>query len=104
MIQKDLGTWRSAYEFRPEETVTPEIMRELARSAGCHLWTTRPTPVFANSRFVALHAVGTEPVTLALPGKVKKATELYSGRTWENVDRIEMVPDGVSSWLWKLEK
>ena len=36
--------------------------------------------------------------------KVKRATELYSGRTWDNVERIEMVPDGVSSWLWKLEK
>ena len=99
-----MGTWRSAYAFRPEETVTAEVMRELARSAGCHLWTSRPTPVFASSRLVCVHAVGTEPVTVFLPEKVKLATELYTGKTWENTDRIEMVPDGVSSWLWKLEK
>ena len=104
VIQKDMGSWRSAYVFRTEETVTPEIMRGLAESAGCHLWTSRPTPVFANSRLAAVHAVGTEPVTVVFPEKVKRAFELYSGKTWENVERIEMVPDGVSSWLWKLEK
>ena len=104
VIRKDMGSWRSAYVFRTEDTVSAEVMRELAQSAGCHVWTSRPTPVFANSRLAAVHAVGTEPVTVFFPEKVKRATELYSGKTWENVERIEMVPDGVSSWLWKLEK
>ena len=102
--QKDMGSWKSAYVFRAEEAVTSEVMRDLAKSAGCHLWTSRACPVFANSRFVCVHAVGREPLTVLLPEKTARATELYTGKTWENTDRIEVTPDGVSSWLWKLEQ
>lgn len=102
--RKDMVGWKSAYVFRTEDTITSEVMRDLAKSAGCHLWTSRACPVYANSRIVCVHAVGREPLTVLLPEKAARATELYTGKTWENTDRIEVTPDGVSTWLWKLEK
>ena len=100
-----MNGWRSAYVFRAEEAVTVESMRDLAASAGCHLWTSRPCPVYANSRFVCVHAIGDEPVTVLLPQKYSRITELYSGTILKDADRMTVEPmESVGSWLWKLEE
>ena len=100
---KNMGDWNSAYAFRPDKVINENTMRDLAVKAGCHIWSSRPAAIRATSRFVCVHAVGFEPVTVTLPEKAAKITELYTGKVWENTDQVTFEVDEVATYFLKME-
>ncbi len=58
--------------------LTSELLRVAARQAGVHLWTETDCNVYANGRFVALHASQAGPVVLNV-GQAGPVTDLLTG-------------------------
>jgi hypothetical protein len=69
----DKETWQSVY-FANSAAVTPELLRRHAQEAGVHLYTDCPTPVYANERFLAIHAAesGDQTIRLKQPANVRE--------------------------------
>lgn len=59
--------------------LTSELLRLAAREAGVHLFTDQDCNVYANGRFVALHASQDGPVTLNV-GQARPINDLLSGQ------------------------
>jgi hypothetical protein len=58
--------------------LTPALLRESARAAGVHLFTTNDCNVYANAGFVALHASQDGPVDL-FTGRDSEVTDMLTG-------------------------
>lgn len=98
----DMGDWKSALVFRAE-TLQLEEMVALARNAGCRFYCTKPRPVFANERLLCIHTAIPETLTVTLPKKYARLTELFSGEVRENADTFELKADGPDTFLIRLE-
>jgi hypothetical protein len=74
-----LPEWTSVYSAVPY--LTPEVMRNLAKLAGVHVYRDSNDILYANRHFVVVHT-GEEPATdmLRLPRKTD-VTEVFSGET-----------------------
>lgn len=77
-VQRMSG-WTSAFLRNPAE-LTPAMLKSLAKSAGVHLYSDAEIPVYADDRFLALHSKEGGEMTIRLPRRVTKITELFSGK------------------------
>lgn len=78
--------------------ISHEVLREIAREAGVHIYAENGTPVYVNSGFVGVynpHDAETE-VTLPVDGIF---TELFTGKTYESVNGKVVLPTGESAGL-----
>lgn len=87
MAQKDEGNWYSAL-FADIESCTPEALRALGRRAGLHFFTEDPDlKVWSSKEFLSAHTRDGGLKEIKLKKKVRRVTELYSGKTVaENCD------------------
>ena len=60
--------------------ITAEDLREFCRRAGVHLYTDRPAVVYANDRYLFIHAAEDGELNLKLP-QTETLTEMFSGET-----------------------
>jgi len=60
-------------------------LREIARAAGCHIWTDADTILFGDESFLSVFAKGETHTVLHLNGKTR-VKELRSGKIFEGVD------------------
>mgnify|MGYP007112204609 CR=1 FL=1 len=97
-----MSAWKSIYLHDPS-VLTPEMIRELAVTAGCHLYTEVPRPICANNKFVSLHTACTEELTVHFPTPCVRITELFSGQTWYDARTISIMMKGPETALFKLE-
>lgn len=67
--------------------VTPEVMKKLAADAGVTIYCSDAVPVYANERFVAVHAAQGGEKTIVLPLECGHVTELYTGAVLPVVNR-----------------
>ena len=65
--------------------LTPAAFREIAREAGCHIYTDEDTILFGDSAFLSVFAKGKTDTVLHLNGKAH-ATELRSGKVYEGAE------------------
>ena len=65
--------------------MTPADLREIARAAGCHIYTDEDCILFGDEQFLGVFAKGKTHTVLHLNGK-KRAIELRSGRVFEGED------------------
>jgi len=65
------------------------LLRELARRGGCHVWCEEDDVVMASESLAALHSVKPGPRTLKLPSK-RPIWDLLSGEKLGETDTIEM--------------
>ena len=87
-VQRMSG-WTSAFLRNPAE-LTPAMLKSLAKSAGVHLYSDAEIPVYADDRFLALHSKEGGEMTIRLPRRVTKITELFSGKlAAENVSEFQ---------------
>ncbi len=72
--------WTSVYahDYR---LYTAETLREVIARAGAHVWVSRPTPVFANEKFLAVHTKDGGNLTISLPQKCGRVIDLLTGKT-----------------------
>ena len=74
-VVKELNDWTSVYIAVPN--VPAPILRNLARYAGCHVYTQDGDLVYANSHFLAIHTNAGGPKRLRLPMR----TDVYDAFT-----------------------
>jgi len=88
LASREMDGWRSIYSPRPN--VPADVLRNLAREAGVHIYCEAEEPLYANDRLIALHTITGGPRTIVLPKKCRRVTEVFSGRVVaENSDRFE---------------
>ncbi|MDD5728743.1 MAG: hypothetical protein PHV59_09275 [Victivallales bacterium] len=83
------GNYRSVYCY-DSALLTPEKLYALALEAGVHLYCDKPRVVYGNSKFLALHTPNAEKLTISFAQPVKQVTELYSGRTENEVSEFSV--------------
>lgn len=84
-----MNGWTSAFLRNPAE-LTPATLKSLAKSAGVHLYSDAEIPVYADDRFLALHAKEGGTMTIRLPRRTGRITELFSGKlAAENVSEFQ---------------
>ena len=87
-VQRMSG-WTSAFLRNPAE-LTPATLKSLAKSAGVHLYSDAEIPVYADDRFLALHSKEGGTMTIRLPRRTGRITELFSGKlAAENVSEFQ---------------
>ena len=75
-----MGNWTSVYA-RDYKLYTAESLRKIIAEAGALVWTSKPAVVFANERFLAVHTKDGGEMSIALPRKFARVTDLISGET-----------------------
>lgn len=75
----DLPDHRSAY-FATGPDMTVPALKNLATQAGVHLYTDLEQPVYANSRFLAVHTATGGIQNVRLPRNVAAVRELFADR------------------------
>ena len=61
--------------------LTTDSLREIAaQHAGVHIFTDKTTPVYANSRFLAVHTAQGGPIHIKLPRQSETVREVFSDR------------------------
>ncbi|MBI2299079.1 MAG: hypothetical protein HYU66_09095 [Armatimonadetes bacterium] len=78
LVVKPNDGWTAVYSAAMD--LPPGLMRNLARSAGVHIWLDSDDAVYADGRYVGVHAAGEGAKTVHLP-RAAKVTELIGGRT-----------------------
>jgi hypothetical protein len=76
LFLKDCGTHKLAWSVAAP--IPANLLRELARAGGCHVWDEEDDVVLASDTIAALHAVKPGPRTLKLPTP-RTVWDLFSG-------------------------
>ena len=76
---RNFNDWRSVY-YGPK-ALNPAVMRAIARAAGVHIYLDTDDIVYANSRFLAVHATTEDTKCVSLSGKTAKVTDAYTNQT-----------------------
>ncbi|MEW6754632.1 MAG: beta-galactosidase [Candidatus Latescibacterota bacterium] len=74
---RDLGSWRSLYVGAPN--LPANVLRQIARFAGVHVYSEVDDVLYANHSFVGLHTVKGETKRIALPDP-RPVYEVYTHR------------------------
>ncbi len=74
---KDMGDWTSI--FVGSKVVASDLLRNIARAHGVHIYNEENDVVYANNDFVAIHPEHEGKRTISLPKKAKKVTEIFDG-------------------------
>ncbi|QYY35067.1 hypothetical protein [Ruficoccus sp. ZRK36] len=94
---------RLTYVHQGEE-LTSAVLKQAAAASGVHLYCEQEQPVYANSRFVAVHTAEGGRQRIALPSPCNRATELFTGQTIEiGGDSFEYTFKKPDTALFKLE-
>lgn len=97
-------THRSVY-FATLTDLTSEELRRLAAEAGVHLYTPPGNAVWTSAEFLMVHRKGPASVPVSLPRKVKRVTELFSGRVVaEDADSFTEEFSDSGTCLYSLEQ
>lgn len=90
------------YMPNPGEAAEPDL-RKIEKYARVHCWCETPLPVYANGRLAAIHIDKARKVTLNLPKKSRRVTELFSGQQYFETDHIEIETKGPDTLLFRYE-
>jgi len=79
LLVKTMPGWTSVYSSAP--ILPASLLRNIARAAGCHIYSDVGDVVYANRNFVALYAPGGGSRTLRLPRAARVELRITRGRT-----------------------
>jgi len=98
-----MGGWNSAFIRNPQELTTADI-KVLAKKAGVHFYSEAELPVYANSRFAAVHCKDKQELKLSLPAGMTFEKELYSGKEFApGQNEIVWQTNGPETLLFELK-
>jgi len=95
--------WRSVYAY-DYALFTPDALKDIASGAGVHLYVDGQASVFANERFLAIHAKEGGEKVVKLPRKAIKVVDLLAGTTVaENAECFTICFDSPDTRLFGIE-
>ena len=101
VTMRSMDGWRSVVASDPR--LSSEMLREIAREAGVHIYSDTGETLYASHRYVALHSAGGGPRTIRLPRTCETVAELFSGRVvGRDLSVIEDTLDSPSTMLYDL--
>ena len=71
--------WSSCYLYR-YETLTVELLRQLAAGSGVHMYVEEALPVYAEGNLLAIHTAQGGQRTVSVDSRYRIAKELFTGR------------------------
>jgi len=84
LIVRDFGSWRSIHACF--KAIRANLLRAMARYAGCHIYSESDDILYANQHFVTFHASTSGEKTIKLP-KVSNPFEVYERKFYGNNTR-----------------
>lgn len=96
------GTNDYSVVFSPAVPLPPELLRECARYAGCHVWSDENAVIYANRNFVALHSAQSGEHILHLPRKMEVWDLNSSKRISKLTDTVRLMIKAPETRLLRL--
>jgi len=97
---RDHDGWRSVYLSMLN--FGPQLLRNLARFAGAHVWCDSDDVVYANRSLLCLHTATAGDKTIGLPAPAM-VTDLWTGETSpEPLDTIRVTMPACRTRLWRM--
>ncbi len=88
LAAKRFKDWTSVY--CPTKVIRSEVIKAVARYAGCHIYSETDDVLYANNHFVTLHASSTGIKRIRFPRKCNPV-EVYENKQYgENVDFVDV--------------
>jgi len=75
LVVKDMGSWTSI--FVGSKAIASDLIRNVARAHGVHVYNDANDVFYANNDFVAIHPAEEGPRTIRLPKRARKVTEVF---------------------------
>lgn len=92
--------WRSIYLSMLN--FGPQLLRNLARFAGAHVWCDSDDVIYANRSMLCFHAATSGDKTIRLP-RAARVTDLISGEIWEQTEVTEFALPAYRTRLFRTE-
>jgi hypothetical protein len=100
--ERDFGAWRSVYSAVPD--LTRGLLRDIAETAGVHLYVPLDIVVDANDRYLMVHHGDGAPrqVTVSLP-QSRTVEDLYGGELiGQDVSQFDLVLPPITTRVFEL--
>ncbi|MEQ8846759.1 hypothetical protein [Botrimarina sp.] len=88
LAEKTMPGWRSIYASSP--IMPPGVWREIARSAGVHIYNDSADTLYVNKSYLCVHADGPGVRTLRLPARHDVRSAIGPERVWRSVDAMDI--------------
>jgi hypothetical protein len=99
---KDMGDWTSV--FVGSKVIPGDILRNIARAHGVHVYNDLNDVTYANNDFLAVHTFQEGPRTLRLPKPARRVTELFDETlAAENVSEFTITAPFGATKLYRTE-
>jgi len=86
---KDMGDWTSV--FLGSKVIPSDLVRNIARAAGVHVYNEKNDVFYANNDFLAVHPYEEGQRVISLPRTAKRVTEVFDGTVVaENADKFKV--------------
>jgi len=102
LVVKQLPQWRSVWCGVPDVPAT--LLRNIARTAGVHIYTDSDDVLYANRFMVAVHTRQAGKRTIHLPNKATLIDAFSGKKVAENVDKFEVELGRYETGFWLIEK
>ena len=99
---KDMGQYRSVYVSAP--LLQPEIIRNIAESAGVHVYNRDHALIYANNRYVSVTAAQDGQQEVFLPAPAKVADALTGEAVAAKAQRIAFKAKAYETRIFRLEE
>ena len=102
LVVKDMGGWTSV--FVGSKVVPSDLIRNIARATGVHIYNDANDVLYANNDFVAIHPAEEGQRTIRLPRAAKKVIEVFDGAVVaENADRFTVTLEFATTKVYRTE-
>lgn len=97
---KKNADWTTIYSASPR--LSPEMIRAIARLAGVHVYANGNDPIYISHEYIGIHATGTGPKTITLPGPAK-IIDCFTGKSVaENAPVFSVNMEANSTGIYRL--
>jgi hypothetical protein len=102
LVVKKQSGWTSIYSSAP--ILPAELLRNIAREAGCHIYSDANDVVYANKNFLCVYAPGGGTRTIRLPNRAKVIDVLENKTVVDNANEFPLTVEANSAVLLRLDE
>ena len=93
--------WTSVYSAAP--TLSPEVIRMIARLAGIHVWSEANDPIYVGPHFLGIHAPTSGKRSLSLPAPAT-VVDCFTGReVGRGIARFDVDLSAAETAIYRIE-